>query len=84
VGPKAGLDDVVKVKLSLCLTKRKFLILSRLNSDPSAVQSIASCYTDCTTPAPDEIMLLTYSKNIAFYMSKYTTVTFQISVKKKR
>jgi hypothetical protein len=43
VGPKTGLDD---------MDKRKFLTLLRLkNSNPSIIQPLASCYTDCTVPA---------------------------------
>jgi hypothetical protein len=40
VGPRTGLDDV---------EKRKFW---DSNSDPSAVQPVASLYTHCTVPTP--------------------------------
>jgi hypothetical protein len=39
VGPRAGLDDVEKEKI--------LDPYQESNSDPSAVQPVASCYTDC-------------------------------------
>jgi hypothetical protein len=43
VNPRSGLDD---------LEKRKFLTLPGLELDLSAVQPVASRYTDYATPAP--------------------------------
>jgi hypothetical protein len=42
VGPKTGLED---------MEKRKSYPYWESNSDPSAVQPIASSYTDCAIPA---------------------------------
>jgi hypothetical protein len=42
VGPRADLDD---------MEKRKFLALPDSNSDPLAVQPVASRYTDCVIQA---------------------------------
>jgi hypothetical protein len=42
VGPRAGLDEIEKGK---CLPYRDS------NSDPSVIQPVASCYTDCAIPA---------------------------------
>jgi hypothetical protein len=42
VDPRAGLND---------MEKRKFLTLLELKLNPSAIQPIASRYTDCFDPA---------------------------------
>ena len=47
-GPRAGLDDVEK----------KLLTLPRLELDPSAVQPVASRYTDYPIPAPIKTLRL--------------------------
>jgi hypothetical protein len=41
VDPRAGVDDVVKVK---------FLTTPELELDPSVVQPVANSYTDCAIP----------------------------------
>jgi hypothetical protein len=43
MGPRTDLDDV---------EKRNFLALPGFELDPSVVQPIASCYTDCAITAP--------------------------------
>jgi hypothetical protein len=48
VGHRAGLDD---------LEKRKFLTLPELELRPSAVQPIASRYTDYATMAPAVLLI---------------------------
>jgi hypothetical protein len=44
VGPRTGLHDVGRIK---------YCLYRDTNSDPSAVQPLASCYTDCAVPFPD-------------------------------
>jgi hypothetical protein len=40
---RAGVDDV---------ERRKYFLYRVSNCDPSTVQFIANCYTDCTIPPP--------------------------------
>jgi hypothetical protein len=54
MGHRAGLDDV---------EKRKFLTLPDSNSDPSVVQPVASCYTDCAIPATSVLRTLLNSRD---------------------
>jgi hypothetical protein len=62
VGTSAGLDDV---------EKRKYLALPVLEIRTSAVQLIASRYTDYSIPAPLDIMEFTRMCDVtAFGMSK--------------
>jgi hypothetical protein len=68
VGPRAGLDDV---------EKRKFLTLSGLELRPSAVQPVASRYTDCPIPAP--LIKIVLKINI-----KEQIVVQNVSIKYKR
>jgi hypothetical protein len=52
VNPRTGLDDV---------ERRKSYPYRDSNSDPSAVQPLASRYIDCTIPAPH---IVTYSRHL--------------------
>jgi hypothetical protein len=49
VGPRTGLDDVERTQI---------LALPGLEFDPSAVQPVASLYTDCAIPASVIIIII--------------------------
>jgi hypothetical protein len=63
VGPRTGLDDV---------EKRKYCPYRDSNSDPLAVQPVASHYTDCAIPATYRAYFKRYGRAVVAYFKVFS------------